>query len=51
MLISMTSGERKAMPIKAATKAISMVRPRLSLSIISALLRAAITDSPVTAIL
>ena len=51
MLISMTTGERKARPIKAATNAISMVRPRLNLSIIEALLRAAMTDSPVTAIL
>ena len=51
MLTSITTGERKAMPIKAATKTISIVRPRLSLSIISALLRAAITDRPVTAIL
>ena len=36
--------------MKAATNTISMVRPRLSLSIMLALLRAAIADRPVTAI-
>jgi hypothetical protein len=46
----MTIGERKASPMNAATKAISTVNPRLSLSIMSALLRAAIADKPVTAI-
>ena len=49
-LISMTRDERKAMPMNAATKTISIVSPRLSLSIIDALLRAEITASPVIAI-
>ncbi len=50
MLTSMMSGERNASPMKAATKTISMVRPRLNLSIIKALLRAAMADRPVTSI-
>ena len=51
MLTSMVTGERKASPMKAATNTISTVRPRLSLPIMLALLRAAIADSPVTAML
>ena len=51
MLTSMVTGERKASPMKAATKMISTVRPRLSLPIMLALLRAAIAESPVTAML
>ena len=51
MLVSMTTKDRNAKPMNAATKMISTVNPRLSLSIIIALLRAAITDRPVTAIL
>ena len=49
ILVSMTMKDRNARPINAATKTISMVSPRLSLSIMIALLRAAITDRPVTA--
>jgi hypothetical protein len=51
MLISMTMGDQNARPINAATKMISIVSPRLNLSIISALFRAEITERPVTAIL
>ena len=51
MLTSMVTGERKASPMKAATKTISTVRPRLSLPIMLALLRAAIAERPVTAML
>ena len=51
MLVSMMVNERNARPMKAATKTISIVSPSLSLSIMFALLRAAMTDRPVTAIL
>ena len=50
MLTSITANERKARPMKAATKTISIVSARLSLPIMSALLRAAIAESPVTEI-
>ncbi len=47
----MTMKERKASPMKAATKTISTVSARFSLPIMLALLRAAIAERPVTAIL
>ena len=50
MLTSMTTTERNARPMKAATSRNSTVSAALSLPIMSALLRAAIADSPVTAI-
>ena len=50
MLTSITTKERNANPMKAATKTISTVSARLSLPIMSAELRAAIADRPVTAI-
>ena len=46
MLTSITANERNASPMKAATKTISIVSARLSLPIMSALLRAAIADKP-----
>jgi len=45
-----TTHDRKASPMKRATRANSMVSPRLSFSIMLALLRAAIAERPVTAI-
>ena len=50
MLANITTQERNARPMNAATKMISIVSPALSLPIMLALLRAAIADSPVTAI-
>ena len=47
---NITTNERNARPMKIATSANSTVRPRLSFSIMLALLRAAIADRPVTAI-
>ena len=47
---NITTTERNASPMKIATSANSIVRPRLSFSIMLALLRAAIADRPVTAI-
>ena len=47
---SITTKERKARPMKAATKTISIVSARLSLPIMPALLRAAIAERPVTEI-
>ncbi len=47
---NITTTERNASPMKTATSRNSTVRPRLSFSIMLALLRAAITDRPVTAI-
>ena len=46
---SITFHERKARPMKAATKTISIVRNDESRPIIAAELRAAITAKPVTA--
>src|SRR3984893_265396 len=51
MQASITTNERKARPMNAATNRNSSVRPRFNFSIMSALLRAAIADRPVTAIL
>ena len=48
MLAHITRNERKARPINAATNTTSMVRPRFSFSIMSALLRAAIAERLVT---
>ena len=47
---NITTTERNASPMKIATSANSIVSPRLSFSIMLALLRAAIADRPVTAI-
>ena len=46
---SATTTERKASPMNTATSRNSSVKPRLSLSIMLALLRAAMTARPVTA--
>jgi hypothetical protein len=50
MLASMACTDRKVRPMKAATNTASTVRPRLSFSIMLALLRAAIADKLVTEI-
>ena len=47
---SITTTDRKARPMNTATRMNSTVRPRLSFSIMLALLRAAIAERPVTAI-
>jgi hypothetical protein len=47
---NITTQERNASPMNMATSANSTVSPRLSFSIILALLRAAIAERPVTAI-
>ena len=47
---NITTTERNASPMKTATSRNSTVRPRLSFSIMLELLRAAITERPVTAI-
>ncbi len=47
---SITITERKASPMKAATNTISIVNALLSRSIMAELFRAAIAESPVTAI-
>ncbi len=47
---NITTTERNASPMKIATSANSIVSPRLSFSIMLALLRAAIAERPVTAI-
>ena len=49
MAANITTTERNARPMNTATNRNSIVSPRLSLPIMSALLRAAITASPVTA--
>ena len=50
MAASATTTERKAKPMNRATKRNSSVKPRFSFSIMAPLLRAAITERPVTAI-
>ena len=50
MQANITTKERKASPMKTATRTNSMVSPWLSFAIMLALLRAAIADRPVTAI-